>query len=50
MAILARLVIGHRLAINRFKFKAGDKRCAGFLHDAERAGAFPAAGFTGVLL
>ena len=49
--VLARLVIGDRLAINRFELKAGDKLAArGFLHDAKRAGPFPAAGFTGVLL
>ena len=49
--VLARLVIGDRLAINRFELKAGDKLAArGFLHDAERAGPFPTAGFTGVLL
>ena len=49
--ILARLVIGDRLAVDRLELKAGDKLAArGFLHDAERAGPFPAAGFTGVLL
>ncbi len=49
--VLTRLIISDRLAINRRKFKAGDKLALRlFRNDTERTGAFPATNFAGVLL
>ena len=46
--ILARMVFSHGAAVDRLKLKAGNQRAARrFFDDAERAGAFPAAGFAG---
>ena len=46
--ILAWMIFRYRAAVDRLKFKAGNQRAARrFFDDAERAGAFPAAGFAG---